>query len=113
MLTTGQVSNARDLEELVVGLHGTGHPMRRRDRVVVAEVLGLGLDSHRSRAGGCRGTRLHRHGLRLGGCGWRELRSSPLMDCSQGCQGTFGWSCGLGVQESATDGEGEEAMSCL
>lgn len=62
MLTTSQVSNARNLEELIVRLHCTGNPVRRRHGVVVAEVLGLWLASHPSRAGGCGGARLHRDG---------------------------------------------------
>lgn len=62
MLTTGQVSNARNLEELIVRFHRTGNPVRRRHGVVVAKVLGPWLASRSSRAGGCGGARLHRDG---------------------------------------------------
>lgn len=99
MLTASQVSNARNLEELVVRLHGTRCPVRRRYRVVVAKVLRLGLGCHASRAGGCRRARLHRdngRGSKLG-LGWRELFRPRLrimhftsVDIYCVFQGTFG-----------------------
>lgn len=68
-LTTGQVSNSRDLEELVVLLHLARDPVGRRHGVVVTKVLGLWLLGRAGRGSGCLRTRLH-HGRVEG-----ELRS--------------------------------------